>query len=115
MSVVDFAENYSFAEWNEIQEMHFSSVQVTILVYMSYRWNEEFVRDPQSRAQKLLTEYHYYISDDPNHDMLFVKHCFDLHWKHLTDRGLFYNQHIVWSDGCAGQFKSRRTMFQVAL
>jgi hypothetical protein len=93
--VVDFVENYSFAEWNEIQEMHFSSVQVTILVHVSYRWNEEFLEDPNSGAPKLLTEYHYYILDDPNHDVLFVKHYFDLHWKHLTDRGLFYNQYIV--------------------
>jgi hypothetical protein len=77
--VVDFVENYSFAEWNEIQEMHFSSVQVTILVHVSYRWNEEFLEDPNSGAPKLLTEYHYYILDDHNHNVLFMKHCFDLH------------------------------------
>jgi hypothetical protein len=88
---VDFTENYSFAEWNEIQEMHFSLVQVTILVHVSYRWNEQYLTIPHCGAPKLLTEYHYYISDDPNHDVLFVKHCFDLHWKHLTDRGLLYN------------------------
>ena len=115
VSVVDFAENYSFAEWNEIQEMHFSSVQLTILVHVFYRWNEEYIQNPNSGASKLITEYHYYMSDDMNHDVLFVRHCFDLHWRNLRSRDLVYDQHIVWSDGCAAQFKSRKTMYQVAM
>jgi hypothetical protein len=61
LSVVDFAEDYSFAEWNKIQGMHFSSVQVTILVHVSYRWNEQYLLNPHCGALKLLTEYHYYI------------------------------------------------------
>ena len=40
LSIVQFVENYSFVEWNEIQEMYFSSMQVTILVHVLYRWNE---------------------------------------------------------------------------
>ena len=84
-------------------------------MHVSYRWNEQYLTNPHYGVLKLLTEYHYYISNDPNHDVFFVKHFFDLHWKHLTDRGLLYNLYIVWNDGCAGQFKFRQTMFQVAL
>lgn len=36
VSVVDFAENYSFKEQNEIQSMHWYSSQVTIFVHITY-------------------------------------------------------------------------------
>ena len=36
VSVVDFAENYTFKQQNEIQSMHWCSVQVTIFVHITY-------------------------------------------------------------------------------
>lgn len=36
VSVVDFAENYSFTVQNEVQSMHWHSYQVTILVHISF-------------------------------------------------------------------------------
>jgi hypothetical protein len=33
-----------------------------------------------STQKKLMTEYHYYISDDNEHDTLYVQHYFELHW-----------------------------------
>jgi hypothetical protein len=60
---------------------------VTILVHVSYRWNEQYLLNPHCGVPKLLIEYHYYILDDPNHDVLFVKHFLNLHWKHLTNCG----------------------------
>lgn len=114
LSAVDFAENYSFGEFTEIQEQHWMSFQITILVHICYRWNPAFLANPHSGEQKLITEYHFYISDTNDHDTLFVQHCFDLHWEQLTSRGFTPNEHLVWSDGCAAQFKSRRTWYHVA-
>lgn len=114
LSAVDFAENYTFQPYDELQSMHWLQHQITILVHICYRWNPAFLVDPSSDAPKLLTEYHYYISDAPEHDTLFVQHCFALHWKHITGRGIRPNEHIVWSDGCAAQFKSRRCWYHVS-
>ena len=114
LSAVDFAENYTFQPFHELQSMHWTSHQITILVHICYRWNPVYLADRGSDAPKLLTEYHYYISDDQEHDTLFVQHCFALHWRHITDRGITPNEHIVWSDGCAAQFKSWRCWYHVA-
>ena len=114
LSVVDFAENYTFQPFHELQAMHWLQHQITILVHICYRWNPDYLADRGSGAPKLLTEYHFYISDAPEHDTLFVQHCFALHWKHITDRGVKPNEHIVWSDGCAAQFKSRRCWYHVS-
>lgn len=114
LSAIDFAENYTLQEYNEVQEMHWHSFQITILVHITYRWNPNFIANPNFGEKKLLTEYHYYISDDTEHDTLFVQHCFELHWSHLVSRGIQPNEHLVWSDGCAGQFKSRRAWYHVA-
>jgi hypothetical protein len=89
--MVDFVENYTFAKQNEIEKQYFGSVQLIILVHISHQWNSEYLKNPSLGAPKLVTEYYYYMSNDPNHGMLFVKHFYDLLWKHLTDRGVFYN------------------------
>jgi hypothetical protein len=76
--------------------------------------NGNFVANPNCGEKKLLTKYHYYISDDNEHDTLFVQHCFQLHWSHLTIGGFYPNEHFVWSDGCMVQFKSRLAWYHVA-
>jgi hypothetical protein len=113
MFLIDFAENYSFKGQNEIQSQHWYNFQITILVHITYHRNAEW--DPSDRtSKKLITEYHYYISDDPKHDSLFVQYCLDLHWKHLVGSGNVPTRHIVWSDGCASQFKSATAWFYVS-
>jgi hypothetical protein len=78
------------------------------MVHICYRWNLTFLANPTSTQKKLLVEYHYYILDT-----LFVQHCFELHWAHLTTIGIWPNKHLVWSDGYVAQFKSwlHGTMF----
>jgi hypothetical protein len=36
MLVIDFAKNYTFKEYNEVQKMHWHSFQLTILVHICY-------------------------------------------------------------------------------
>ena len=77
VSVVDFAENYKFEIQNEVQSMHWHSYQVSILVHITFRHNPDL--DPYNEDTFILTEYHFYITDDKHHDSEFVQHCFGLH------------------------------------
>jgi hypothetical protein len=77
LSHVDFAENYSFQVQNEIQSMHWQSSQVTIMVHICYRRNPLFVAGGEE--PKVIKDAHFFISDDKEHDTLFVQHCFLLH------------------------------------
>jgi hypothetical protein len=71
MSLINFAENYSFKGQNEIQSQHWTNVQLTILVHITYTVNPEYnPEDPKSR--RLKTQYFYYVSDDRLQDSLFA-------------------------------------------
>ncbi len=113
MFVIDFAKNYIFQNFNEIQEMHWHSFQLTILVWVFYQWNLAYISNPNLGAKKLITKYHYQIFDNNKHDNLSVQHCFKQHQSQLNNSGLYYNEHLVWLDGCAIQCKSRRTQYHV--
>jgi hypothetical protein len=107
VSCIDFSENYGMKVQNEIQSMHWYMFQITVLVYIAYMWNPDY-RVGGSEPE-ILKETHYYMSDEPQHDTFLVQHAFLLQWKFMTDRGIFPKQHVVWSDECAGQFKSARS------
>lgn len=108
ISCIDFSENYTMMIQNEIQSMHWRKLQITILVHLTYRWNPNFDENTLEQGPKIIKELHYYVSDDNSHDTLFVQHALQLHWKHVLNQGFVPRQHIVWSDGCSGQFKSAR-------
>lgn len=113
VSVIDFAENYSFKWQNEVQSQHWFNFQVTILVHITFRINPLWDNvDPEA---KFLTEYHFYISGDKSHDNHFVQFCFGLHKDYLDQQGYpFPVEHIVFLDGCASQFKCAKSLFFVA-
>jgi len=60
--------------------MHWHSFQIMILDHICYQWNPTYLANPTSTQKKLIIEYHYYISNDNEHDMLFIQHYFELHW-----------------------------------
>jgi hypothetical protein len=94
---------------NEMQDMHWYNMQISISVHITYRVNVEYdATNPQSFW--VLTEVHYYINDDKTHDRLFVKHAFILHWGYMKNKGCFPKQHLVWSDGYSTQFKCVKSM-----
>jgi hypothetical protein len=37
-----------------------------------------------------------------------------LNWEFLRERGILPEHHIVWSDGCSGQFKSTRAWYFIS-
>lgn len=110
--MIDFAKNYYFQCENEIQKMHQFSFQIAILVHITYHHNPNYVANPDSK--KIIKEYHYYVSNDKYHDILFVQHYFELQWGYLQALGVYPIKHWVWSDGCSGQFKSTRCLYHVA-
>ena len=112
ISCIDFSENYTLKVQNEIQSMHWHNDQVTILVHITYRLNPTW--DSDSNEPLLLKEIHYYLSDDRTHDSLYVQHCLMLNWEHVKEQGFTPINHIVWSDGCSGQFKSARAWYFIS-
>jgi hypothetical protein len=79
MFVVDFVENYTFQKYKEVQEMYWFSFQLTILVHICYMWNLTYIANTYCGENKLLIEYHYFISNDVEHGTLFIEHCFEQH------------------------------------
>ena len=104
LSVVDFAENYTLQPQNEIQSQYYHSEQVSIMVHITYR------HGPDSTEEKrvIVKESHFYISDDRTHDIHYVQHCFKLFYDHVIAMDIPFYRHLIWSDGCAGQFKNAR-------
>ena len=91
VSVVDFVKNYTFKKQNKVQTMHWYLDQVTIFVHITY-----------VRVALVVNKfYHFYISDNKNHDTLFVQHCFMLHYQWLEEIGVSPKEHWVWLDGAA--------------
>jgi hypothetical protein len=78
LSCIDFIENYSMKVQNEVQSMHWHSSQVTILVHITYFRNPEYNAE-DSESKEILKEVHYYVSDEKEHDSIFVQHAFRLH------------------------------------
>ena len=79
MSVVDFAENYTFAAQKEIQSEYYHSDQVSIFVQVLYRHSQQYVDGIESTCENryVIKEYHFYISDDRTHDTHLVQHCIE--------------------------------------
>jgi hypothetical protein len=112
LSHVDFVENYTFAPQNEIQTEYFHSFQITIFVHICYRVNPKFGTTPEE--PRILKDSYFYISDANDHDTLFAQHCLRMHWRWLMEHGVHIKEHVVFSDGCSGQFKACRPMYFVA-
>jgi hypothetical protein len=71
--------------------------------------------DEIDASSRIMIEYHFYVNNDKTHGNLFVQHCFKLHYKFLTLQGfLLLVEHIVFSNGCASQFKYPKAQFFVA-
>ena len=72
------------------------------MVHITYRHRP----DRNGHNGVILKEVHFYISDDRSHDLAYVQHCFTLFYMHLKVNNIHIDQHWIWSDGCAGQFKN---------
>lgn len=108
ISCVDFFQNYTMWVKNEIQSMHWYNIQISIFVHLTYRLDPLYILGGE--MPKVIKKLHYYISYDTFDDIIFVQHCFIMHWKFLSYQGCIPIEHIM-NDGCSGQFKSKITWY----
>jgi hypothetical protein len=87
----------------EIQSMHWHSFQITILVHITFCVDQ--ITGQGNDDKKIIKETHFYVSDDKEHDTMFMQHCFMMHWDWMSGCRIKPTHHWVWSDGCANQFK----------
>jgi hypothetical protein len=73
VSIIDYAENYSFKVQSEVQSMHWYSYQVTILVHIM--WVRNSNPDPEDESTRSIMTYHFYI---------FVYCCIGIVWSELV-------------------------------
>ena len=101
--LLDFAENYHFHVQDEIQGFHWNQSQCTIHPVVIYYKMED----------QLCTSSFCCISDDLNHDTVFV---YELLY-HVTGQISSISSHITsieyFSDGCAGQYKNYKNMLNL--
>jgi hypothetical protein len=55
VSCVNFADNYSFMEQNEIQTQHWHNFQITILVHLTWRINPNFSIGDDEKTRVILS------------------------------------------------------------
>ena len=80
---------------------------MSIFVHVLYIDDQESIdgRVCTPQPDDVIKEYHFYVSDDCEHDMFFVQHCFGLIYDSLKKNGVSFTKHWIWSDECAGNFK----------
>lgn len=106
IAVCDFAENHLCKYQDEVQSAHWGykynqvTVHPTVLYY------------PCATCDNLVTEYIVFLSDDLVHDAPFVNLVLTTTEQHLNDLGI--EKIVVWSDGCAAQYKSKLPFFYAA-
>ncbi|CAM6084857.1 unnamed protein product [Calypogeia fissa] len=126
VSSIDFSKNYTFKQQNKIQTQHWDNKQITLLIHVTYRHRADVeseeaamgrsigMAQDDTGSRDIIADYHFYISDDNQHDTLMVQHCLDSHARWMKEQAITFNQHWVWSDGAASQFKSCRPFYYVS-
>ena len=72
------------------------------MVHITYRHRP----DSNEQNKVILKDVHFYINDDRSHELSYVQHCFGLFYEYLKVNNIHMDQHWIWSDGCASQFKN---------
>ena len=104
LSVADSVENYTFSPHREIQSEYYHSVQVSIFIHVFYRHAQVSVdgRDSTPQSRDVIKEYHFYVNDNHENDIMFVQHCFGLIYDSFKKNRVSFIEHWIWSNGCAG-------------
>ena len=110
--VHDFSENYTCRSQDEIQSQYFDANKVSIHVSILYRHASLPVDGKESTEEKpeLIKEHIFVLSDDNTQDYHFVHHSQKLIFDYITkELNLQIKKVHEFTDGCAGQYKSRHT------
>ena len=107
LSVQDFAENYRTMYQDEISSAHFTYEQVTLFTQVS---NYHCPTCPDA----LVEESVVFISSDTSHSPGFINTCMKMYHDDLKGNNVDIKHEIIFSDGCASQFKSKTPFSYVA-
>ena len=108
----DYSEGYACRSQDEIQSEYFDINKVSLHVTILYRHSNEEMDGVQSteEEQVICKEHLFVISDDVTQDHDSVLHIQKLISKHLHDSKCIINNMHEFTDGCAGQYKSRHCL-----
>jgi len=108
LQVMDFAKNRSISYQEEIKAAFFSNGQITIHPIVNYYH--------KTGQQCLVKEACIVISDDLSHDYHAVEYMKSVVDKHITSQiGAAPEKKVVYSDGCAAQYKSKGPFADLSL
>lgn len=98
--VLDFAENFTCVNQDEVQAAHWHHTQVTVHPIVTYYRCD--------LCEKTVTESLVFISNDRHHDFDAVHKFTEVAINHLRNKRNITLENIVqWTDGCASQYKSK--------
>ncbi|KAK3909533.1 ARL14 effector protein [Frankliniella fusca] len=98
---LDFSENYSFMIQNSIQSFHWSNQQATVHPFIAYYKNE---------AGELSHDCYVIVSDSLKHESHTVHVFLEKYLQHLKMKVPGLKHVKYWTDGCAAQYKSFKTV-----
>ena len=100
--LVDFAESYTNSQQDAIQSAYFGQQSFSIFTACTYsRENEAFVNDNV-----------IVVSESPDHSRMCSMSCVqEVVSKVEYIRGRSFDKLIIWSNGCASQFRSKYVFF----
>ena len=110
--VHDFSENYTCRSQDEIQSRYFDPNKVSFHVTILYRHADLLQDGKQSTVDEpcIIKEHVFALSDDNTQDYNFVHHVLSQILTYLREQHhLTVDKIHEFTDGCAGQYKSKHT------
>ena len=68
-------------------------------------------RDSTPQSCDVIKEYHFYVSDEREHDTLFVQHYFGLIYDSFKNNGVSFTEQWIWLDVCVWGNSNRHAPF----
>lgn len=107
-----YSEGYASHSQDEIQSEYFDINKISLHVTILYRHSNEEIDGVQSTEEKpvICKEHLFVVPDDITQDHDSVLHIQKLTSKHLQESKCVIKNMHEFTDGCAGQYKSRQCL-----
>nr|XP_022298154.1 uncharacterized protein LOC111107308 isoform X2 [Crassostrea virginica] len=106
--VMDFGKNRTVRYQDEPKSIYYTANQITIHPVVIYFHSKEI-------SNLIVRKSVVFLSDDINHDHNAVDHFFELAVSHISDLKIKFTKLIVFSDGCASQYKGKGSFADLSL
>ena len=105
---MDFGKNRTVRYQDEPKSIYYTANQITIHPVVIYFHSKEI-------SNLIVRKSVVFLSDDINHDHNAVDHFFELAVSHISDLKIKFTKLIVFSDGCASQYKGKGSFADLSL